>query len=162
MVPSRNTPFRPVELGIKRPVHVTDRGPPDAEASTGKHIVIYRGLGQRGLIHPQPHYPSLPRTSSVVEISQNKFGWRTGCFRIEETAVLEPSGSSFLFRGWWPRAVGVQFLPGFSVSYFARSLGGERGERRERKRERKPEETSVASRSVFRKAGPPSSPWLGL
>src|SRR6056300_1108400 len=39
------------------------------------------------------------------------------CFRIEETAVLEPSGSSFLFRGWWPRAVGVQFLPGFSVSY---------------------------------------------
>ena len=33
MVPSRNTPFRPVELGIKRPVHVTDRGPSDAEAS---------------------------------------------------------------------------------------------------------------------------------
>ena len=35
---------------------------------------IYRGLGQRGLIHPQPHYPSLPRTSNVVEISRNKFG----------------------------------------------------------------------------------------
>jgi len=33
VVLSRNTPFRPVELGIKRPMHVTDRGPSDAEAS---------------------------------------------------------------------------------------------------------------------------------
>jgi len=33
MFHSRNTPFRPVGLRIKRPVHVTDRGPPDAEAS---------------------------------------------------------------------------------------------------------------------------------
>ena len=32
VVPSRNTPFRPVELGFKEPMHVTDRGPPDAEA----------------------------------------------------------------------------------------------------------------------------------
>jgi len=34
VVPSRNTSFRPVELGIKRPMHVTDRGPPDADSST--------------------------------------------------------------------------------------------------------------------------------
>jgi hypothetical protein len=34
VVPSRNAPFCPVELGIKRSRHVIDRGPPDAEAST--------------------------------------------------------------------------------------------------------------------------------
>src|SRR6056300_676699 len=79
MDPSRNTPFRPVELGIKKPVHVTDRGPPDVKPLEK----IYRGLGQRGLIHPQPHYPSLPCTSNVVEISQNKFGWRTGFYGVD-------------------------------------------------------------------------------
>jgi hypothetical protein len=67
----------------------------------------------------------------------------TGCFRIEETAVLEPSGSSFLFRGWWPRAVGVQSMKtkvsvsSWVLSFLFRPIigRGKRGKEREKEGE---------------------------
>jgi hypothetical protein len=63
VVTSRNALFCPVELGIKPPMHGTDRGPPDTKTSR-------EGSGQWGLIHWLPNQPSLPRTSSGISTSK--------------------------------------------------------------------------------------------
>jgi hypothetical protein len=57
MVPSRNTSLRPVELGIKQVVHVTGRGPPDAEAFS-ENLQKVRPTGA----HPPSTVPPIAST----------------------------------------------------------------------------------------------------